>query len=250
MHSLIVGCLLLLGFLQASIAEDFHEPPPWEPAPRLGPTLTQAATEAWYAKHQRLLERAKTGRNQIVFLGDSNTEAWDNRGLDTWNQLFAPYGALNLGVSGDTTQNVLWRIANGALDGRSPKVVVLLIGAGEFLTPRDRDLWTPEQDVRGITAVVDAVRCKLPEAQIIDLALFPAGQPTQPVRHQQVAVNDVLARAALGPHATYVDLGPYYLRPDGTEVEELYQPDGLHLSTAGYAVEGQLLEPRIKELVH
>jgi hypothetical protein len=94
---------------------------PWEP---------QAKTGAWLTQHQQLLETSKTHKSQIkvIFLGDSITEGWKYNGQELWAKHYAPRGAYNYGISGDTTQNVLWRIENHEFDGLTPKVVVLKIG--------------------------------------------------------------------------------------------------------------------------
>jgi len=77
-----------------------------------------------------LLNTTKTHKNDIkvVFLGDSITSGWGGNGKETWNKYYAPRGAYNYGIGGDTTQNVLWRIQNHEFDGISPKIVVLKIG--------------------------------------------------------------------------------------------------------------------------
>jgi hypothetical protein len=43
----------------------------------------------------------------IVFIGDSVTTGWLSAGKAIWEKSYAPRHALNFGVSGDTTQNVL-----------------------------------------------------------------------------------------------------------------------------------------------
>lgn len=39
-----------------------------------------------------------------------------------WRELFSPLHALNFGIAGDTTCNVLWRLQNGELENIRPKV--------------------------------------------------------------------------------------------------------------------------------
>src|SRR2546428_10876965 len=59
----------------------------------------------------------KKGPIQLVFIGDSITDAW--RGGEQ-NKLFVErwgkYNPLNLGISGDKTEHVLWRLDHGELD--------------------------------------------------------------------------------------------------------------------------------------
>jgi hypothetical protein len=102
---------------------------PWEP---------EAKTGIWMTHHEMLLNTTKTHKNDIkvVFLGDSITSGWGGNGKETWNKYYAPRGAYNYGIGGDTTQNVLWRIRNHEFDGISPKFIVLKIGISRKLYSR------------------------------------------------------------------------------------------------------------------
>jgi hypothetical protein len=42
------------------------------------------------------------------------------------------YASLNLGISGEYTPNLLWRIEHGTLDGLSPKAVVVMFGVNNL----------------------------------------------------------------------------------------------------------------------
>jgi len=98
---------------------------PWEPAAR---------DATWLATHETLLNMTHEHKNDIkvVFLGDSITHGWAGNGKAVWNLHYAPRGAYNYGIGGDTTQNVLWRIQNHEFDGINPKVVVLKIGKKNY----------------------------------------------------------------------------------------------------------------------
>ena len=97
--------------------------------PENTPLAIQASpqeAEWWLPRHQqKLLEKSAMESVNLVFLGDSITHAWEDKGLPVWQELYQPRGGLNLGFSGDRTEHVLWRIANGELDGIAPKVLVL-----------------------------------------------------------------------------------------------------------------------------
>src|SRR5262249_30593632 len=83
-------------------------------------------------EHERLRHSTQGGAAGVVFLGDSLTSRWATAGKATWDRLFAPLGAVNLGVGEDRVENVLWRVRNGALDGLHPQAVVLLIGTNNL----------------------------------------------------------------------------------------------------------------------
>src|SRR5207237_281352 len=82
--------------------------------------------------HAQLLEKAKKGRIDVYFLGDSITRRWGATDypefLANWRQNFHGWNAANFGWGGDTTQNILWRLENGELDGVNPKVIVVMAG--------------------------------------------------------------------------------------------------------------------------
>lgn len=71
----------------------------------------------------------------------------------TWQTFYGSRGALNLGFSGDGTENVLWRLANGEVDGLQPKVALVLIGTNNTGHLGQ----TAEQTQLGIDAVVAAI---------------------------------------------------------------------------------------------
>src|SRR6266699_4352887 len=82
--------------------------------------------------HAQLLEKAKQGRIDIYFEGDSITRRWGATDypelLANWNQSFFGWNAADFGWGADKTENILWRLNNGELDGVNPKVIVLLAG--------------------------------------------------------------------------------------------------------------------------
>src|SRR5205823_5993210 len=122
--------------------------------------------------HAQLLEKAKKGRIDIYFEGDSITRRWGATDypqlLANWNENFFGWNAADFGWGADTIQNILWRLKNGELDGIHPKVMVLLAGtnnAGNGATAADM--------TKGIKAVVDTMRAKAPDATLILMAVFP-----------------------------------------------------------------------------
>ena len=89
----------------------------------LGPA-TQPSPPRNPARHDAFLEVAQAGGIDLLFVGDSITDGWDNAGEQVWNEFFVPLNVANFGIGGDTTQGVLWRMRNGELEG----FVVLMPG--------------------------------------------------------------------------------------------------------------------------
>ncbi len=131
----------------------------------------------WVARHEGFLAQAKEGKFDLIFIGDSITDGWRKRGLEVWNKYYAPRHALNLGIGGDRTQHVLWRIEHGELDGLKPKAVVLMIGTNNTGKEKDGSPRNSTAEViEGVTAVVKKIRTALPDSKLLLLAIFP-GEP-------------------------------------------------------------------------
>ena len=82
----------------------------------------------WKARHEMKLKAAKGADVDLLFIGDSITHGWENKGRELWAKYYAPRNAFNIGYSGDRTQHVLWRLENGEMKGMKPKVAVIMIG--------------------------------------------------------------------------------------------------------------------------
>src|SRR5881296_2060132 len=129
--------------------------------------------------HAHLLNKARRGGVDIYFEGDSITRRWGATDypelLANWKENFFGWNAADFGWGADQTQNILWRLENGELDGVNPKVVVLLAGTNNVSnTSVHGDAETRAEDVtRGIQAIVRLLQTKAPAATIIVTALFP-----------------------------------------------------------------------------
>ncbi len=79
------------------------------------------AQQWWMPRHKEKLAEAqeRQGQVELVFIGDSITHGWEGQGKEVWDEFYRQRRAFNLGFSGDRTENVLWRLQNGALDGLS-----------------------------------------------------------------------------------------------------------------------------------
>jgi lysophospholipase L1-like esterase len=218
----------------------------------VNPCCVPAPRDGWWpAYHAGMLKREKRADAQVVFLGDSITMMWRSQsgyegGTPVWQKHYAPLKAANLGISGDCTQNVLWRItAGGDLDGLRPKVLVLLIGINNFHLGKN----TPQETAAGIGRIVEVVQEKLPHTQILLLGLFPAGQqPTHPWRAWARQVNAIIAQRADWRRVFYLDIGPRFVEPDGT-ISKTKLRDYLHLSEKGYWIWAEAMKPYLDDLL-
>ncbi|MCB1120541.1 MAG: GDSL family lipase [Verrucomicrobiae bacterium] len=166
----------------------------------------------------------------MVFIGDSITEGWNGNGQKFWKEHFEPMGAVNFGIGGDMTQNLLWRLHYGDTENLDPKAVVLLIGTNNLSFTED----APETIAAGVIAVVDALEKAYPHAAILLTAVFPRSEkPDHPLRASILRINSIISQLASREKVTYLDISERLLQPDGTISKEI-MPDFLHLSEAGY----------------
>ncbi len=168
----------------------------------------------------------------VIFVGDSLTQSWEDTGANIWKDRFASLKALNLGVSGDRTEHVLWRLDQAPLTRRAPKVIVLLIGTNN-LGHRTADA---PQTLAGIRAVVAKMRQQVPAARILLCAIFPRDHEMSAMRGDVLQINQALASAYAHDTAVRViDLGSSFVAADGL-ISPQIMPDYLHLSPAGYQI--------------
>ena len=204
----------------------------------------------WLPRHQKKQQEARellaAGKSpQLVFIGDSITQGWETEGRDIWARHYARYHALNLGFGGDRTENVLWRLQHGALDGLAPQVVVLMIGTNNAGHRGEN----PETTAAGIHRVLDEIRQRLPAAQVLLLAVFPREQqPTGHLRRINERVNEIIRSQADGRSVHFANLNSAFSNPDGTLSRDIL-PDLLHLSEKGYARWQRAMDPVLNPLL-
>ena len=196
-------------------------------------------------RHRAFNERVKQGNVDLIFIGDSITEGWEKDGKEVWSRYYSNRNAVNLGIDGDRTQHVLWRLANGNIDNISPKVAVLMIGTNNH-PPRN----TPEEVADGIIAVCKVLRGKLPKTRILLLAIFPRAVVTEPGEMREELARASLMASVVADNKSiyYLDIGNKFLEPDGTISKEI-MPDYLHLSPKGYQIWAEAIEPELVKLM-
>lgn len=113
-----------------SLATDTSSTASGELLPTLSPAPQRDAW--WMARHERILADVRHRQIDLVFIGDSITQGWEDAGRRVWEEYYGTRHALNLGCNSDGTEHVLWRLAHGELDGLAPRVTVVLIGTNNI----------------------------------------------------------------------------------------------------------------------
>ncbi len=216
--------------------------PATTPSPRLNKEMQPDA--GWMKRHDGFVDIAKKGGVDVLFLGDSITDAWRGKAAQpTWDKYFVPHKPANFGIGGDRTQHVLWRIRNGELDGIKPKVAVLMIGTNN--TGGD----SAEQIADGVAAIVKTIRQTSPTTKVMLLAVFPRGEkPDNPGRTKIAQINKTISKLNDGANVRYLDIGAKFTQPDGMLTKDI-MPDFLHLSARGYEIWGEAINPLLGEML-
>ncbi len=204
------------------------------------------------AAHAQLLQKAKQGRIDVYFEGDSIVRRWGATDypdlLANWKENFYGWNAADFGWGADRTQNILWRLQHGELDGIDPKVIVLLAGTNNVGT-EPRDEATVAEIVRGVKAIVDLCRQKAPNATIILTAIFPRNDNLA-VMPTITQINARLARIADGTKMRFLNINDRLAGEDGRAVEGvLNERDKLHPTLKGYQMWADALKPIFRELL-
>ena len=211
-------------------------------------TIAEPADRDWWPeRHEQKLKEKESRADEIelVMIGDSIMHAWEETGKALWETHFEPLGALNLGYSGDRTENVLWRLAHGEVEGLSPKAVVLLIGTNNAGHREE----APVETAAGIRTILDELRQRLPETKILLLAIFPRDKkPSGKYRQLTDATNEHIKDFADDEHVFYLDINDKFLGDDGTLPESI-MPDELHPNEAGYKIWVEAMMPALQRLM-
>jgi len=234
----IVLLTFVLAAARSNCAADASSHSAVKPVPR---------AEAWWKDRAKLLDdRLKeTNDTSLLFIGDSITQGWEGDGAkEVWTQFYGPRKAVNLGIGGDRTQHVLWRLENAPLDGLSPKAAVVMIGTNNS-NGEDN---TPGQIAEGVAAIVSKLRERLPQTKILLLAIFPRGENFNAQRGKLAQINQVLQKLDDAKNVFYLDIGHRFLSSDGILPAEI-MPDYLHLSPRGYRIWAEAIEPKLKQLL-
>ena len=222
----------------------------------------------WDRRHAVKLGEIASGPKEydFVFIGDSITHSWEGwcdpldleavdkayekgmlkfrngPGRKVWDEMKKEFRLLNLGCAGDTTQNVLWRIDHGELDGYKTRGVALMIGTnnGE----------PAEEIAEGIKAVVRRILEKQPAAKVVLMPIFPAEHsPSAPRRIRNARASELAKSIADGERVIWLDFNSVFLEKDGTLSAEM-MPDYLHPLEHVYALWRAAIEPVMRKVLN
>ncbi len=202
------------------------------------------------ARHKQFLKVVEKGEGDVIFLGDSITHGWEGQ-KKTWDAAFGAFKPVNLGIGGDQTGHVLWRITEGKeIDPLKPKLAVIMIGTN------NTGGHSAEQIAGGVKAIVETLQKAKPDMKILVLGVFPraggvekgADAPKEKLNPKIKAINEIISKLADDKKVFYKDIGDKFLDKDGALPRKI-MPDLLHLSAEGYKIWGDAIKDDIAKLV-
>ncbi len=206
----------------------------------------------WHNRHDAVKDHIKAQAVDLVFIGDSITHMFGGspkasiaRANTLWQQSFQPYNALNLGFGWDRTQNVLWRLENGELDGISPKVAVLLIGTNNLVATDNARKNSPTEIVAGIKAICAQLHSNSARTHILLMSLLPR-KPMQQFNTDINEINRLLLPLENNAGISFINMHDKFLDEHDQLNEALYH-DSVHPNTQGYGIWAQTLTPHLQK---
>jgi lysophospholipase L1-like esterase len=239
---------------KAYVMKPEHERRPGSEArkhlPALWPVVPSAGNwggTSWLDMHAKLVAvtQANKGPIDVLLVGDSITMQWGA----AWTKHFPTLKTVNIGIGGDKTQNVLWRLDHGGVAGLEPHVVILLIGNNNMFFAPETGI---EAAAKGIQTCAAQLREKFPNAPLIVVKIFPAHAPGnrfyEDIRKTNLALDAL--RLDSDPKVTVLDLWNDFTNADGTLKKELFTPDNIHLTQdGGYALFAGKLKPVLQRVL-
>lgn len=206
--------------------------------------LPQNAVNNFNTRHHRYVARAKEGGIDLLFVGDSITQAWGDRGRPVWEEFYGGMKAAAFGIGYDRTQHLLWRLQNGEGEGFSPKAIVVMIGTNNI------GLQSPAEIAAGIGAIVHELRTRFPAAKILLHGIFPRDFKNSRNRLLVAETNRLIAPLHDGRRVHFLDIADKFMDGDGNILPELIQDRvPLHPTAKGYGVWAAAIKEPLAKLL-
>ncbi len=194
----------------------------------------------WDEKNKDYILSNKTAElNQIVFLGDSLTDAYN---LDSYFE--SDIKLYNRGIAGDKTDGVIARLKSNVLEIK-PSIIVLLIGINDIHSGRSLD-----EIEKNYRKILDMIEEKSPDCEVFIESLYPTNTTiyanSSDYWDEIITFNDTLQTIA--NEYDYVFMDVYSSLLNGNELNREYSFDGLHLNSQGYSIVSEIIASYINEL--
>ena len=176
------------------------------------------------------------GERGIVFVGSSSIKNWSELGAD-----FPGLPVLNRGFGGSILADVVYYMDRIVIPYR-PRLVVLYAGDNDMVAGR-----TPDQVVRDYRVFAARLRSALPGTRLAYISIKPSPSRRLHLERARETNRRIQAEIARDSLQTYVDVFTHMLDSSGQPRPELFLPDSLHMTRAGYVLWQRLVAPVLQE---
>jgi lysophospholipase L1-like esterase len=193
----------------------------------------------YYNQRLSLFEKLPDTKGEIIFLGNSITDGGE------WYELLGNSKAKNRGISGDTTEGVLFRL--NEVTRSKPAKVFLLIGINDLSRGVSRDTV-----FSNICRIAQKIRKDSPKTQVYVQSILPVNDSFGLFKNHTNKTDDVLwVNAQLKiwcekKQVRYVDLYSRFKNPDSELLNPQLTNDGLHLKGDGYLLWAETIKSYLK----
>jgi lysophospholipase L1-like esterase len=191
----------------------------------------------YYQARKNLFAGLPDRNSEIILLGDSLTDQGE------WVELLGNSRAIDRGISGDTTEGILKRVAE-VIESK-PEKIFLLIGINDILNEgKENNLI-----VDNYRAILKIFQQQIPATKVYIQSVLPInntsfGVPIDP--QQIVSLNRQIRALATEFNYVYIDLYRYFVDTEEQLIIE-YTSDGIHLTAAGYLLWAQQIKPFVSD---
>ena len=174
-------------------------------------------------------------KRSIVFTGSSSIRLWE--GLPTY---FPGKKIINHGFGGSQTDEVV-HFADRLVTPYKPKQVVIYVGDNDLASGK-----SPEKVFSDFKQLFTRIRESRPKATITFISIKPSPSRKQyyaAIQKTNAYIKDFLENQK---KAAFVDIYTPMLGQNGKPKPELFRPDSLHMTQAGYDIWAQVLKPYLR----
>lgn len=190
----------------------------------------------YYNQRLTLFEKLPDTKGEIIFLGNSITDGSE------WCELLGNSKVKNRGISGDTTEGVLFRL--NEVTRSKPAKVFLLIGINDLSRGVSKD-----SVFSNICKIADRIRKDSPKTKVYIQSILPVNDSFGLFKNHTNKTEDILWVNAqmkawcVKENVGFVDLYSRFKLSDSEKMNPKYSNDGLHLLGDGYLLWAEIIRP-------
>jgi len=191
---------------------------------------------------QYIVEKRSVGihrsNDRVVIIGDSIAGRFPSF---VQEEVFG-YTFINIGVGGDRTENLLWRLAKFDLRNSRPRAIILYIGTNNL---RAKD--SADDTVAGILLTIDTIRSQVPRTTLIVSEILPMGNEFSFRPNDIAVVNAALAAAQESHEFQLLNVHNSISEAAGYDAKPPIYADWAHLDADGYRVMSMSLKKMLQK---